>query len=65
MDCNLEQFASDNNSGICPEALEYMIKANLGSVPAYGNDEWTSLATDYFSLKRSPNITLQNHKSKI
>ncbi|MBW4605657.1 MAG: low specificity L-threonine aldolase [Hassallia sp. WJT32-NPBG1] len=48
MDCNLEQFASDNNSGICPEALEYMIKANLGSAPAYGNDEWTSLATDYF-----------------
>ncbi|MBW4566450.1 MAG: low specificity L-threonine aldolase [Tolypothrix carrinoi HA7290-LM1] len=48
MDCNLEQFASDNNSGICPEALEYMIKANLGSAPAYGNDEWTLLATDYF-----------------
>ena len=48
MDCNLEQFASDNNSGICPEALEYMIKANQGSAPPYGNDEWTSLATDYF-----------------
>ena len=44
----LEQFASDNNSGICPEALEYMMKANQGSVPAYGNDEWTQKATDYF-----------------
>ncbi len=44
----LEQFASDNNSGICPEALEYMMKANQGSVPAYGNDQWTQKATDYF-----------------
>jgi threonine aldolase len=43
-----EQFASDNNSGICPEALEYMLKANQGSAPAYGNDEWTQKATDYF-----------------
>jgi len=45
---NLEQFASDNYSGICPEAMDYMIKANQGSAPAYGNDEWTQKATDYF-----------------
>jgi threonine aldolase len=45
---NLEQFASDNNSGICPEALEYMLKANQGCAPAYGNDEWTQKASDYF-----------------
>lgn len=45
---NLEQFASDNGAGICPEALEYMILANHGSAPAYGNDEWTQKATDYF-----------------
>ncbi|BAY24157.1 aromatic amino acid beta-eliminating lyase/threonine aldolase [Calothrix sp. NIES-2100] len=43
-----EQFASDNNSGICPEAWEYMLQANQGSAPAYGNDEWTQKATDYF-----------------
>ncbi|MBD2355001.1 low specificity L-threonine aldolase [Tolypothrix sp. FACHB-123] len=43
-----EQFASDNNSGICPEALEYMLQANQGSAPAYGNDVWTQKATDYF-----------------
>ena len=43
-----EQFASDNNSGICPEALEYLQKANYGSAPAYGNDEWTQRATDAF-----------------
>ena len=48
MSSNLEQFASDNYSGICPEALEYTIKANQGSVPAYGNDAWTQKATDYF-----------------
>lgn len=45
---NPEQFASDNYSGICPEALEYMLKANAGSSPAYGNDEWTQKASDYF-----------------
>jgi threonine aldolase len=48
MSKNLEQFASDNYSGICPEAMDYMIKANQGSAPAYGNDEWTQKAADYF-----------------
>jgi threonine aldolase len=50
MECdrNLEQFTSDNYSGICPEALEYTLKANQGSSPAYGNDEWTQKATDRF-----------------
>nr|WP_042341781.1 low specificity L-threonine aldolase [Calothrix sp. PCC 7507] len=43
-----EQFASDNSSGICPEAWEYMLRANQGSAPAYGNDEWTQKAADYF-----------------
>lgn len=43
-----EQFASDNYSGICPEALEYMLKANQGHSPAYGDDEWTQRAADYF-----------------
>ncbi|MBD2596721.1 threonine aldolase [Nostoc sp. MBR 210] len=48
MSNNAEQFASDNYSGICPEALEYMLQANIGSAPAYGNDEWTQKAADYF-----------------
>jgi threonine aldolase len=47
-DRHLEQFASDNNSGICPEAWEYTLKANQGSSPAYGNDEWTQKASDRF-----------------
>lgn len=43
-----EQFASDNYSGMCPEVLEYMLRANQGSAPAYGDDGWTQKATDYF-----------------
>ena len=43
-----EQFASDNYAGICPEALEYTLKANQGYAPAYGNDEWTERASNYF-----------------
>lgn len=48
MTISLEQFTSDNASGICPEALEYTLKANQGSSPAYGNDEWTQRASDRF-----------------
>ena len=44
----LEQFASDNYSGICPEAMEYLIRANQDSALAYGNDDWTQKAADYF-----------------
>lgn len=40
------QFASDNCSGICPEAWEAMAEANLGHEPSYGNDLWTQRATD-------------------
>ena len=39
-------FASDNYSGICPEAWEAMARANHGHVPAYGDDEWTAKAAD-------------------
>lgn len=45
---NSVQFASDNYSGICPEALEYMLQANSGDVPAYGDDPWTQRAADQF-----------------
>ena len=43
-----EQFASDNYSGICPEAMEALIQANQGSTPAYGEDPWTKGAADEF-----------------
>ena len=44
----LEQFASDNYSGICPEALDALMAANHGSAPAYGEDPWTKRAADAF-----------------
>ncbi len=40
-DLHLEQFASDNYSGMCPEVIHSLNDANVGSVPAYGNDKFT------------------------
>jgi threonine aldolase len=45
---NSQQFASDNYSGICPEAWAAMSAANLGHAPAYGEDGWTAKAADAF-----------------
>ncbi|MEM9766342.1 MAG: low specificity L-threonine aldolase [Cyanobacteria bacterium P01_D01_bin.71] len=44
----LEQFASDNYSGMCPEAIAALLEANAGSAIAYGDDPWTQQATDQF-----------------
>ena len=38
------QFASDNNAGICPEAMAALHEANHGHVFAYGRDSWTERA---------------------
>lgn len=38
------QFASDNYSGICPEAWRAMQEANIGYANAYGDDVWTERA---------------------
>lgn len=43
-----QQFASDNYSGICPEAMEYLRKANQNHVLSYGEDKWTAEACDRF-----------------
>ncbi len=40
------QFASDNYSGICPEAWAAMAEANTGHEVSYGNDAWTQRAAD-------------------
>lgn len=40
------QFASDNYSGICPEAWEAMAAANVSHVSSYGNDVITRNATE-------------------
>ena len=42
-----QQFASDNNAGMCPEALEALLRANAeGHVTGYGDDAWTERACD-------------------
>jgi threonine aldolase len=42
-----QQFASDNNAGLCPEALEALLRANgEGHVTGYGADTWTERACD-------------------
>lgn len=43
-----QQFASDNYAGICPEVWAAMQEANQGSVPAYGEDPWTTRAAEAF-----------------
>lgn len=40
------QFASDNWSGICPEAWQALEDANADHVPAYGEDLYTQRASD-------------------
>lgn len=40
------QFASDNWSGVCPEAWAALAAANTGHAPAYGGDDWTAAAVE-------------------
>ena len=41
---HLNQFASDNYAGVCPEAWQSMQEANEGFVCSYGDDLWTERA---------------------
>ncbi|MCL1937777.1 MAG: low specificity L-threonine aldolase [Candidatus Azobacteroides sp.] len=42
----MKNFASDNNSGVHPQIMEAIQKANEGHAIAYGGDEWTRQASD-------------------
>lgn len=42
------EFASDNTAGVTPEALASIIEANNGFCASYGDDIYTSQATDAF-----------------
>jgi len=44
----LQQFASDNYAGVCPEAWAATETANHGHAPAYGEDPWTARAANGF-----------------
>jgi threonine aldolase len=39
-------FASDNCSGICPEAVQSLLDANPGYEISYGDDRWTAQVCD-------------------
>tara|TARA_B100001123_G_scaffold198211_1_gene225483 strand:- start:217 stop:1281 length:1065 start_codon:yes stop_codon:yes gene_type:complete len=39
-------FASDNNSGSCPEVVAILEEANQGHAPGYGDDLWTKRAEE-------------------
>src|SRR5699024_3346941 len=41
-------LASDNTSGICPQALDYLHRANEVDDLAYGDAQWTARASDKF-----------------
>jgi hypothetical protein len=43
---NRRQFASDNYSGICPEAWKALEEANTGHARSYGDDIYTARAAD-------------------
>ncbi len=44
-----QHFASDNNAGLCPEAMAAFAKANAtGHELSYGDDRWTRQACDKF-----------------
>lgn len=45
---NLRGFTSDNNSGIHPEILDAIAKANVGHVQSYGDDDITRRAVGRF-----------------
>ena len=52
----MPQFASDNNAGMCPAALDALIAANAsGHATGYGDDPWTTkacaLIRDLFEAK--------------
>ncbi|MYL22429.1 threonine aldolase [Halomonas alkaliantarctica] len=46
--CTPRFLASDNTSGMCPEAMEMLQQANDADDLAYGNDRWTARAADRF-----------------
>ncbi len=42
----MSRFRSDNNAGLCPEALAAIVQANQGHCGAYGDDEYTAAAVE-------------------
>lgn len=51
-----KSFASDNYSGVHPEVLDAIVRANRGHVGAYGNDPYTQSAIAKFREQLGPDI---------
>ena len=64
-DNSRRQFASDNYSGVCPEAWKALEEANRGHVRSYGDDAYTARAADLIRelFSDSPNIIFPLSKS--
>ena len=50
----MSSFGSDNHSGVCPEAMEAIARANSGHALAYGDDEITLRLTALFQREFGP-----------
>jgi threonine aldolase len=50
----MRSFASDNNSGVHPEVMEALLKANTGHAIGYGDDPWTVEADQLFHETFTP-----------
>lgn len=42
----MRSFASDNNSGVCPEVMQWITRANADHAAGYGDDSYTRQASD-------------------
>jgi threonine aldolase len=49
-----KSFASDNNSGACPEVMAALAAANKGHAVGYGDDPWTERALARFKEEFGP-----------
>ena len=50
----MKSFASDNNAGICKEALRAISDANVDHVKGYGNDPYSDRAREKFKEHFGP-----------
>src|SRR5574344_18529 len=50
----MRSFASDNNSGVHPEVINAIIKANEDHAIAYGDDPWSEQATELIKQEFGP-----------
>lgn len=51
---SIKSFASDNNSGACPEVMDALVGANEGHAIGYGDDPWTAKALASFKREFGP-----------